>query len=67
MIVGAPRSLAPPHMGPTADILQLSGGPFQTSGNTSQGGTLSMMFFNTFFWGPCTAKDLVGILQTGYP
>jgi hypothetical protein len=47
LMVGAHGSpaLAPPR-GPTANILQLSGSHSQTSGNASQGPTMSRTFLN---------------------
>jgi hypothetical protein len=45
-MVDAPGSPTPPPKGPTADILQLSGSHSQTSGNASQGATMSRMFLS---------------------
>jgi hypothetical protein len=45
-MVGATGSLTLPPKGPAVDVLQLSGSRSQTTGNTSQGVTMSRTFLS---------------------
>jgi hypothetical protein len=50
-MAGGLGSSALPPRGAAADVMQLSDSHFQTSGNASQGATMSSMFLSkSFFW-----------------